>query len=116
VIFQVWAGLLAFLLFLSIFVACSKGDGSQLTDAQMRGHALFDVHCADCHNGTNPDLMKQPPRLDRLFLAKALPSGAPANDSQVRTTIIHGRGTMPAFDGRLREEDIDDLLKYLHTL
>lgn len=105
-------GILAFVLFVTILFGCSKGTG----DAAMRGHALFNVHCADCHNGTNNDLLKQPPRLNRLFLAKALPSGAPASDSQVRETIIQGRGTMPAFDGRLREEDIDDLLKYLHTL
>lgn len=111
-----WTGLLAFLLFLNILVACSKGDGSQLADAQMRGRALFDAHCADCHNGTNPDLLKQPPKLHGLFMAKALPSGAAPTDVQVRKTIIEGKGTMPAFDQRLREQDIDDLLDYLHTL
>jgi mono/diheme cytochrome c family protein len=113
---RVWTGALSFLLFLSLLASCSKGDRSQLTDAQMRGHALFDVHCADCHNGTNPDLLKQPPRLHGLFMAKALPSGAPATDIEVRRTIIEGKGTMPAFDRRLQLQDIDDLLKYLHTL
>lgn len=109
-------GLLFFLLFISILFGCSKGAGSGNAEAELRGHALFDTHCADCHDATNPDLLKQPPRLNRLFLAKTLPSGVPVTDSQVRKTIVEGRGTMPAFDGRLREEDIDDLLKYLHTL
>jgi mono/diheme cytochrome c family protein len=47
---------------------------------------------------------------------KSLPSGAPATDAQVRKTIIEGRGTMPAFDQRLSEEEVNDLVKYLHTL
>jgi len=51
-----------------------------------------------------------------LFQLKSLPSGAPATDAQVRKTIIEGRGTMPAFDQRLSEEEVDDLVKYLHTL
>ena len=51
-----------------------------------------------------------------LFLAKSLPSGAPATEEQVRMTILEGRGTMPAFDRRLREEDAKDLVKYLHRL
>ena len=109
-------GVLVFLLFISILFGCSKGSGSGNTEAELRGHALFDTHCADCHNAANPDLLKQPPKLNRLFLAKTLPSGAPASDSQVRNVIIQGKGIMPAFDGRLREEDIYDLLKYLHTL
>jgi mono/diheme cytochrome c family protein len=45
-----------------------------------------------------------------------LPSGAPATDEQVRKTIIQGLGTMPAFDQRLSDEDISDLVKYLHQL
>jgi mono/diheme cytochrome c family protein len=82
----------------------------------MQGQTLFELHCAPCHQDTHPDLRKQPPKLERLFQSKSLPSGAPATDAQVRKTIIEGRGTMPAFDQRLSEEDVDDLLKYLHTL
>lgn len=105
-------GSLVFVLFVTILLGCSR----QTADSLVRGHALFDLHCADCHEGTNPDLLKKPPKLHHLFMSKALPSGAPANDPQVRKTILQGKGTMPAFDGRLREEDIHDLLKYLHTL
>jgi mono/diheme cytochrome c family protein len=37
-------------------------------------------------------------------------------DEKVRKTIIEGRGTMPAFDRPLREEDVKDLVKYLQKL
>jgi mono/diheme cytochrome c family protein len=85
-------------------------------DSEQHGSELFDLHCVECHETANPDLKKQPPKLEGLFHSKTLPSGAPATDEQVRRTIIEGRGTMPAFDGRLSERDVSDLIKYLHTL
>jgi len=87
-----------------------------LGGAELHGAQLFDLHCADCHEESNPDLKKQPPKLKGLFRSKLLPSGAPATDQQVRKTIIAGLGTMPAFDQRLSDQDVDDLVKYLHVL
>jgi len=87
-----------------------------LSGKAAEGQALFAMHCAECHEGEHPDLHKQPPKLNSLFQSKALPSGAPATDAQVRKTIIEGRATMPAFDQRLNDQEVDDLLKYLHTL
>lgn len=81
-----------------------------------RGQELFDLHCALCHEGPTPDLKKQPPRLENLFAAKQLPSGVPATDAQVRKTIVEGLRTMPAFDKRLSEQDLKDLIAYLRTL
>jgi mono/diheme cytochrome c family protein len=49
-------------------------------------------------------------------MRKTLPSGTPSTDEQVRKTIIEGRGTMPAFDKRLSNEELDELVQYLHTL
>jgi cytochrome c2 len=80
------------------------------------GEELFDLHCAACHETSHPDLKKQPPKLEGLFRAKTLPSGAPATDEQVRNTIIEGLRTMPAFQGRLSVTDVNDLIHYLHTL
>jgi hypothetical protein len=51
-----------------------------------------------------------------MFASKTLPSGAPANDEEVRRTIVEGVGTMPAFQGRLREDEIRDLIAFLHLL
>lgn len=90
--------------------------GGRLADDEARGRALFDVHCADCHQAAHPELRKQPPKLEGLSQSKTLPSGAPATDAQVRKTIIEGQDTMPAFDQRLSEKNVDDLVKYLHTL
>ncbi len=91
-------------------------DTTPANDDEMHGHALFILHCADCHQAANPELLKQPPKLNGLFELKVLPSGSPDTDEQVRSTIIEAKGIMPPFDRRLTEQEVNDLLKYLHTL
>jgi mono/diheme cytochrome c family protein len=97
--------------------ACSRrqqtGIDPQIASA---GEYSYDVHCAECHEQPHPDLLKQPPNLHGIFSRKTLPSGVPVTDEQVRETIIEGRGTMPAFDKRLGNEELDELVQYLHTL
>ena len=92
--------------------ACSKSGNSD----ESHGRALFQMHCSPCHDTPPPDLLKQPPKLNGLFKSKTLPSGAPVTDEQVRKVIIEGYRTMPAFQGRLQEQDVRDLIAYLHTL
>ncbi|MGA7294634.1 MAG: cytochrome c [Terriglobales bacterium] len=108
---------LAGLLALSLLVACEqKPPTERLTNAEIAGEWLYDNNCAPCHENPQPDLHKQPPNLHGLFLRQSLPSGEPATDADVRKTIIEGHGTMPAFDQRLRQVDVNNLVKYLHTL
>jgi mono/diheme cytochrome c family protein len=45
-----------------------------------------------------------------------LPSGAPANDDRVTEVILQGRNMMPRFGSVLTEQQLSDLLAYLHTL
>ncbi len=101
-----------------MFLACAKQQpaSARLSNAEIEGEWLYDNNCAECHENPQLDLHKQPPSLHGLFRRGSLPSGAPATAAQIRTTIIQGRGTMPAFDQRLREEDVDNLLRYLRTL
>jgi mono/diheme cytochrome c family protein len=104
--------LVAALLVSASLIACSKIPSQSDTN----GRALFQLHCAPCHDTPPPDLLKEPPKLNGLFTSKTLPSGAPATDEQVRKVIIEGLRTMPAFDRRLQEKDVRDLIAYLHTL
>jgi len=104
------------ILFASLFPFAFLCSGCGPSASAQRGQALFDLHCASCHEDPPPDLKKQPPKLEGLFKAKYLPSGAPATDTQVRKTIVGGLRTMPAFDQRLSDQDLNDLVAYLHTL
>jgi mono/diheme cytochrome c family protein len=43
-------------------------------------------------------------------------SGLPANDDRARDIIRYGRNKMEGFGNVLTDEQINDLLAYLHTL
>jgi mono/diheme cytochrome c family protein len=98
---------------LCLLTACSAGRRGA---REANGQALFQFHCAPCHEMPPPDLLKEPPKLNGIFNSKTLPSGAPATDEQVRKVIIEGFKTMPAFDKRLKDDEVRDLIAFLHTL
>ena len=88
---------------------------NQLNVQQMRGRAVFEARCATCHaDRTNAKL--HGPSMLGVFKKPYLPSGAPANDDRVTDTILHGHGLMPAMGNTMDQQDINDLLAYLHTL
>jgi mono/diheme cytochrome c family protein len=97
---------------------CSPNDagspGTRLP-AETVGAAVYQQNCSACHDPDNLELAKKPPKLAGLFQKKTLPSGQPATDEQVRKTILDGRGIMPPFKQTLDEEQVINLLKYLHT-
>ena len=87
----------------------------QLNAQQMHGHAVFQTHCAQCHNDRQDKPLHGPPMVG-VFKRPTLPSGAPANDERVTATIVNGHGLMRGFGNTMDQQEIDDLLAYLHTL
>lgn len=87
----------------------------QLNAQQMRGHAVFEARCATCHADRTNTKLHGPPMLG-VFKKPYLPSGAPANDDRVTDAILHGHGLMPAMGDTMDQQDISDVLAYLHTL
>ncbi len=88
---------------------------AELTPQEGRGYAVFQSSCAACHYA-NSDKALHGPGLQGLYKKPYLPSGAPANDDRVTAVILHGRGMMPAFGNNLDEQQLGDLIAYLHTL
>ncbi|MGC1872514.1 MAG: cytochrome c [Acidobacteriaceae bacterium] len=88
---------------------------SQLTPAEMQGHQTFQQNCSVCHYANSEQLLKGP-GLQGLFQKPYLPSGAPATDQRVRSTILHGRNIMPPFVNVLSDQQLNNLLAYLHTI
>jgi mono/diheme cytochrome c family protein len=88
---------------------------ADLNPQQSRGHAVFETRCAACHYDRRNDPLHGPSLLG-VFKKPALPSGAAATDERVTATILHGRGLMPAMGKNMEQQDIDDVLAYLHTL
>jgi cytochrome c6 len=95
-------------------ISCSRVGPEQSAGVQ-QGHALYASNCSPCHDANNVVLRKRPPRLTGIFQRVTLPSGATASDAQVQATILQGRGIMPAFQGRLSDREVKDIIAFLHT-
>jgi mono/diheme cytochrome c family protein len=88
-------------------------SASEWTPQEASGAAVFEAKCARCHypTSTRP---RNGPGLQALTKLKAMPSGAPPNDERLTEVILNGRQMMPATP--LNDEQLRDLLAYLHTL
>ena len=86
---------------------------SQWTPEETRGATVYREKCARCHrpNDTRP---LNGPGLQAMTKVKAMPSGAPPTDERMTAVILHGRNNMPATP--LADDQLSDLLAYLHTL
>ena len=88
---------------------------SELNPQQTLGHQVFEARCAICHYDRQSG-PRNGPSLLGVFKKPALPSGAAATDERVTATILHGRNNMPAMATQLDDQDLADVLAYLHTL
>ena len=88
---------------------------AEVNAQQTRGHGTFQAHCGACHYDRQDGPLHGPSLLG-VFKKPALPSGAAATDERVTATILHGRNLMPSLGNQLDQDQIDDVLAYLHTL
>lgn len=86
-----------------------------LNPQQAAGRRVFDYYCARCHEAYSSGGL-QGPSLEHMFKKDYLPSGLPANDARVTEVIQYGKSKMPSFGNVLTQQQIKDLLAYLHTL
>ena len=101
-----------------VLAACSSKSAPQsrpFTQQEQHGRDLFQAHCALCHNAYKQEPL-QGPSLMGMFRKQALPSGIPATDAHVNQVILTGRRNMPPFNGILDDQQLQDLLAFLHTL
>lgn len=87
-----------------------------LNAQQAAGRRIYDNYCDRCH-APYSSRGRQGPSMKHIFKKQYLPmSGMPANDDRVTDIIKLGRNKMPAYGQVLNQQQIDDLLAYLHTL
>ncbi len=109
------------LLALAATTACDverrKSDAElSLNPQQSAGRKIYDPRCDRCHEPYSTR-GKKGPGLKGVFQHKYLGlSGLPANDERVTDIIRLGRKEMPGYSQTLSEQDMQDLLAYLHTL
>jgi mono/diheme cytochrome c family protein len=88
---------------------------SELTPQEHSGQQIFVERCSNCHYANSQDGLYGP-GLEGMFHKPYLPSGAVANDDRVTSVILRGRGMMPPLGNTLTDQQLQDLLAYLHTL
>lgn len=87
-----------------------------LNPQQAAGRKIYDAECDRCHEPYSTR-GKKGPGLKGVFQHKYLAlSGLPANDERVSNIVRMGRNEMPGYSQKLNDQDIQDLLAYLHTL
>lgn len=106
---------------LGSLAGCEK-DRQKMTDAELglnaqqaHGRHVFAVHCAICHPAYSSHGNKGPGLKD-LYNKPYLPSGLTPTNEHVEQTIIRGRNMMPRFDDQIDDQQLADLIAYLHTL
>jgi mono/diheme cytochrome c family protein len=86
-----------------------------LTPQQAMGRRVYDARCAECHYAySSRDL--RGPSMHGLYKKPLMSSGIPTNDERITDIILMGRAKMPGFQQKLTQQQLTDLLAYLHTL
>ena len=105
----------------AILSSCGK-DPAQMTDAELglnqqqsQGRKVFNIYCASCHPAYSSKGNKGP-GLKHLYKKEYLPSGLTPTDEHVEETIVRGRNMMPRFADQLDQQELQNLIAYLHTL
>lgn len=87
-----------------------------LNPQQSAGRRVYDKYCDQCHEPYS-SRAKKGPGLKGVFKKEYLSeSGLPANDDRVGEIVRFGRSKMPAYGQTLDQQQVQDLLAYLHTL
>ena len=80
----------------------------------IRGKAVFENNCADCHYPDSRDV-KVGPGLQGVKEGK-LPDGRAATHDKLLDIINTGPAEMPSFKDRISEQEKEDVVAYVLTL
>jgi mono/diheme cytochrome c family protein len=119
---RIWLSLcLSVSVVILLFSACEierrRSDAELgLNPQQAAGRHIYDNYCDRCH-APYSSRGRQGPSMKGVFKKQYLPmSGMPANDERTTDIIRFGRNKMPGFGQVLNQQQINDLLAYMHTL
>lgn len=74
------------------------------------GEKIFNANCAACHAGGQNVIMPEK-TLEKEALDQYLAGGR--SEASVMTQVTNGKNAMPAFGGRLSDEDIANVASYV---
>jgi mono/diheme cytochrome c family protein len=87
-----------------------------LNPQQATGRKLYDNYCDRCHEPYS-SRGKKGPSMKGAFKRQYLSlSGLPANDDRMTDIVKYGRSKMEGFGQVMTDQQIKDLIAYMHTL
>jgi len=87
-----------------------------LNAQQAAGRKLYDNYCDRCHEPYS-SRGKKGPGMKGIYQRQYMElSGLPVNDERMTDIIVHGRSKMEGFGQVMNDQQIKDLLAYMHTL
>nr|YP_009628763.1 cytochrome c553 [Balbiania investiens]QBX88546.1 cytochrome c553 [Balbiania investiens] len=72
------------------------------------GEQIFSANCAACHSGGNNAIMPEKTLKKDILAANGMNSV-----DAITNQVTNGKNAMPAFGGRLAEEDIENVANYV---
>ncbi|HET7873609.1 MAG TPA: c-type cytochrome [Terriglobales bacterium] len=115
------ASILLLLTIGALAAGCGK-DPEKMSDAELglnaqqaRGRRVYNIYCLSCHPAYSTHGNKGP-GLKGLYRKPYLPSGLTPTDEHVIQSIVQGRRMMPRFGDSLSQNDLKDMIAYMHTL
>jgi len=108
---------LAFLALAGCDVERRKSDAELgFNPQQAQGRKLYDDYCDRCHEPYS-SRGKKGPSMKGVFKHQYLSiSGLPANDERMTDIIKNGRAKMEGFRQVMTDQQVQDLIAYMHTL
>ena len=94
--------------FLTIFnIIFITGQQTIAADLE-EGEKIFTANCSACHAGGNNAIMP-----DKTLKKDILEENSMNSISAITTQVKNGKNAMPAFGGRLADEDIENVANYV---
>jgi cytochrome c6 len=93
-----------------VLAAQLLAPGAAFAGDAANGEQLFDANCAACHAGGQNVIMPEK-TLEKAALEQYLDGGF--KEASVVKQVTNGKNAMPAFGGRLGDDEIADLATYV---
>ncbi len=95
-----------------LFTMPSYADGAYVGDVAA-GAKVFEKHCATCHAGGNNAIISSQTLKQEALEQYLFNYRLEHNVEAIEYQVANGRGAMPAFQGRIRDQDIANVAAYV---
>nr|YP_010903994.1 cytochrome c553 [Caulacanthus ustulatus]WCH57245.1 cytochrome c553 [Caulacanthus ustulatus] len=93
-----------FLIYNILFISIEHSSAADLE----AGEQIFTANCSACHAGGNNSIMPE-----KTLKGDVLENNQMNSITAITTQVRNGKNAMPAFGGRLNDDDIDNVANYV---